>query len=556
MQIAYYVNAFTHLCTDCIPEFLMALADLILTSCKITDVDPNNNSDITNEDLQPADQLISADSQAEDPLDFEIKSRLAQPSLFPDDDFIIPDSLRTFRKSHSMIQSIALNRSHTLNTRRLMDAASIIVQVECRKRGPEFIERIVKDRLSPMFETRVTELANLANIPGKNYVRLREDMRILYDMDFAWNVMGDDGQIEWNARSHYLSYLAMGQGEKSSIIRFAMDPAILALILEPKLWARFNLASKAGIGTSAAYALWQFAYRYLGNPSKVTAAIPVETMIEMLVGPSKYVKRENAKVTVSYGEFKRRSLNDAIARVNDIPALTHKLELKEIFSGKRVAKIQFRFVPKVQAQLDLPPLAWPKEAIELLSSIGYTLEEQSILAQAHSYIVIADTLERLASAEQRIRARGEVVFSRKALFDGILDKVAKGAVLADITDEAIASEARVRESERIAQERKQRMDSAFLTHQRKVFTVNFSDLLSAEVRDALITKFLKSDIGKKNQLLIDRGWSAANVGLMTILRTWLQEFEPDAHNMLLPAPEDRSIEAWLAWQLDSKLPDE
>jgi Initiator Replication protein len=520
-------------------------------------VSSSNDFDTTsNDEPSSQGQSVGATPQVQSDSEFEVKSRLNQPSLFPDEDFIIPDSLRTFRKSHSMIQSIALNRSHTLNTRRLMDAASIIVQLECRKRGPEFIERIFKDRVSPMFETRVTELAALANIPGKNYVRLREDMRNLYEMDFAWNVMGDDGQIEWDARSHYLSYLAMGQGDKSSIIRFAMDPAILSLILEPKLWARFHLASKVGIGSSAAYALWQFAYRYLGNPSKVTAAIPVDTMIEMLVGPSKYVKRSDGKVTVAYGEFKRRCLNDAIARVNDIPSLTHKLELKEIYSGKRVAKLQLKFVPKLQAALDLAPLAWPKEVIDLLTSIGYTAEDQSILAQAHSFIVIADSIERLAGAEQRIRARGDAVFSRKALFDTILDNVAKGAALAEITDEAITTEARVRESERIALERNERMESAFSAHQRRVFNTNFSDSMSPAARDVLISKFLKSEGEKLSVLpLLSRGWSASNVGLMTIFRTWLQETDPESHNALLPAPEDRSIEAWKSWKLESSLPE-
>lgn len=50
-----------------------------------------------------------------------------------------------------------------------MNAVSLIAQVECRKRGSEFFERILKERLSPMFETKLTELATLANIPGKNY---------------------------------------------------------------------------------------------------------------------------------------------------------------------------------------------------------------------------------------------------------------------------------------------------------------------------------------------------------------------------------------------------
>ena len=99
------------------------------------------------------------------------------------------------------------------------------------------------------------------------------------------------------------------------------------------------------------------------------------------------------------------------------------------------------------------------------------------------------------------------------------------------------------------------MDTAFAAHQRDVFAANFSNVMTPDERDILITKFVDSDMGKKQQLLIARGWSASNVGLMSIFRTWLQEFEPEAYNTLLPAPEDRSKEAWLSWRLDAKLPE-
>lgn len=481
---------------------------------------------------------------------FEARSRLDQPSLFPDEEFYLPDSLSTFRKSHSIITSIALNKSHTLNTRRLMDATAIVAQIECRKRGPEFIQKVLNERVSPMFETRVTELATLADITGKNYVRLRDALNSLYDLDFAWNALGSDGQVAWNARSHYFSYLGFGQGDKSSLIRFAMDPAVLGLVLEPNMWARFNLASKKGLGTSAAYALWQFAFRYLGTPKGLTAAIPTEVFVEMLVGPSKYVKKVKDKSVVSYGEFKRRVLQDALVRVNDNAALTHTLELKEILSGKRVVKVQFKFHPKKQAALDLPPLAWPQEAVDLLSSMGFSPTELSALAQGNSYVIIADALERLPVVEQKIRARGDVVHSRKALFNGILDRVAKGSVLADITDESLQEELRVRDAEQAALVRKQRMDEAFSLHQRDVFAKNLL-AMSAEDRDELAQLFLDSDKGKANLALVERsGWTTENVGLMAVFRGWLKEFQVDAYNRLLPYPQDRTIEAWMSWKLD------
>ena len=179
---------------------------------------------------------VNKDSQAAIPpdLDFQMRRREPeQPSLFPTTDLIVPETLRNIKKSVSAIHTSPTNAEHSLNTRRLFDACILVAQIDCRGREKQLVERIRTDRISPMFEVRVTEIARLANIPGKNYVRLYKDLDKLYDMSLRWNLIGDDAQVEWEMKSHLLSALGYGQGHKRGLIRFAFDPAILEIVLEP-----------------------------------------------------------------------------------------------------------------------------------------------------------------------------------------------------------------------------------------------------------------------------------------------------------------------------------
>jgi len=41
-----------------------------------------------------------------------------------------------------------------------------------------------------------------------------------------------------------------------------------------------------------------------------------------------------------------------------------------------------------------------------------------------------------------------------------------------------------------------------------------------------------------------------NVPATAVLRGWVLKSQPDFLDMLLPAPQDRSFEDWVAWRLD------
>lgn len=483
--------------------------------------------------------------------EFTTKSRGDQPALFPTEDLIIPETLRSMRKSISAIFAVPskAEHNHSLASHRLFDAAILVAQIEMKQRGPDFLRRVREDRVSPIFETRVTDLARLAGIPGKNYERLREALDLLYAMDLTWNIV-DDNQVDFKMRAHFFSMLGYGEGKSRGLVRFSMDPSILEIVLEPKHWAALSLPAMKGLGTSPSYALYQACFRYVGTASKMTAALDVQDWILLLVGQSHYVKEvEPGRYEVAYADFRRRVLNDAIERVNNVAALDYTLELKEHRSGRRVSKLQFKLVPKAQRRLDLE-LTWPPAAIDVLKGLGFTDSGVLDLSQAHSYEEVADALERLrAQAEKKRAAGGLPIGARKAYFLGILANISKGVALAEINEEEVEREARAKAESLAAEDRQERMREAFAAHQSKVANARLFEL-DEQDRQALFDEYEASSSFASARILASRGWSPSNVGALAMFRGWLLKARPERYAELLRDPQDQSFEAWTAWRIE------
>jgi hypothetical protein len=477
---------------------------------------------------------------------------LHQTSLFPTAELTIPDALKTLKKSVSAIHAVPIkaDQNHTLNTRRLFDACIVVAQLECNKMGREKMARVIEERISPAFDTRISQLMKLAGISGKNYERVKEDLQALYEMDLRWNVMGEDKSVLYDMRAHFLSSLGIGLNNKQGYVRFSLDPDILAIVLEPSQWASLSLQAMHGLKSASSLALYQNCWKYINTQSKLTAAFPTETWIELLVGPSRYIsKNADGKVVISYKDFKRRVLLDAISRVNEIPALQHKLVLKEIFSGNRVARLQFRLEPKKQLVLSMP-MNWGQEVVEPLKALGLDEQEIVSLSEVYSLEVVAESLRKLSVAIQLKQEKGQPISSRKAYFQGILDNIARGATEAELNLEQIEREAQAQESQRRNDERKKRNEEEFGRHQIEKLRATLFEW-PQEQREALLREFEQSEEGKRNKMLWERGWAVdKNLGAYTVLKLWLTQARPELFEALLPQPEDRTMESWLAWRLE------
>lgn len=479
-----------------------------------------------------------------------------QPSLFPNELFA-PKGLKIFRKGISALHTIPVNKGHTLNSKRVMDAIVVLVQIHFKQLPKHQRETLRELNASPLFKVTKGDLRALAGIQSKEFGRIEDVLDLLHDMKIQWNVLGEDAAVEWKMTSRFLASYGIGLGRNEHMVCFSIDPRVLYLLLEPRLWASLNLDVQHQLGTETSYALYQHAFRYVGTVNKVTADFPVVTWIELLMGPCRYLQIDpdtGEKRVVNYSEWKKRYLLPAIERVNNVQALGHTLELIETRSGMKVRRIQFRFVAKKQAKLDLP-FNWPDAVVASLHSMGFKDADLSDLAQGFTLDEVVESLARFSTANERKSAQGKTIVAPKAFLLGILGNVAEhGATRqAGMDEELLASTERQAQAERakeLAIEKQERARQDFVQHQ----TRRISDALldwPDDRRQALLCEFESStDFAKVKLLLAKKGWErGGNFGAWTILRTWLIKEKTAIIDDLLVSPEDRSFEAWLIGRL-------
>lgn len=480
--------------------------------------------------------------------------------LFPPDELLLPDALNSYRKPVVAIHAIPERRdvSMKLSSRKLLDALPLAVQLDLRSRNKdevqELIRKIREDRAAPLFEVRTKELARLAGLTGQNMKRIHDLLAEMVGFPFIWNVLGEDGNVEFEAVAPLLIRRDKGVGTKEGYTRFAFEPEILLWYLEPKMWATMSWATMSSIGRSAgpgqeaAYGLYQNIWRYLGTTQKVTPAHDLATWIDLIIGPSRFVKLNAAgdKEVDDYKDFKRRYLVPGLEILNSHHALNHTVELEEKKSGRKVARLRFKFHEKRQGSFEFP-LGWPPASLKYLEEIGFSEKDISTLSQLYLYEQVAEALKRLPGAEQRIHAKGGKVYSRKALFNGILANVANGDAQTAEEEARLMAEAQKRQQQEMEEQRMTALQGKFSAHQRGLITAGLQNL-PAEERSALIQEHLAAK--PEDRIMYKPG----DFGLpyMVLFCKWLAAAHPERYAAWLPEPKDNNFQSWLVWQLSNR----
>lgn len=505
---------------------------------------------------EDTDFLITARPEAADP----------QPSLFSADELAIPkqppqkyDELQLpvggisqYRKGIAALHSVPTNGSHTLNSRRIMDAIVALVQIHFKRLPKPHREMLLKMEASPVFRVSRAELREMAGIQSKSFDRVKEVLERLHDMKINWNVLGEDAQVQWEMKSRFLASYGIGQGVYEGQVCFSIDPRVLELVLEPRLWVSLHLDVQKQLGTETSYALYQNTWRYIGTTNKVTASFATATWIELLMGPCRYVKTlpNGDKRVVDYSEWKARYLKPAIEKINNVSALAHTLELIEIRSSLKVRRLQFKFVPKLQAKLDLP-VTWDEPVVEALKSLGFQDNEIAVLSHGFSLDEVVESLNRFRGAENKKKALGQRIVAPKAFFNGILNNVNTQASLDDEAVNELEKKARAEEAEARAKDAQERATYEFNAFQTGRLVESLDDWLP-ERRQELLSAFEASPDFPKVRPLLTNGWDKPGKAVWTMLKSWLLLARPADFYELLPNPEDRSLEAWLMWRLSKE----
>lgn len=511
------------------------------------------------EGAAPGQPLLRLVSPEEEGADYEVLM-LPEPELamFMPDELFVGNTLNEYRKPVAAIHSVPERRdaSLKLSARKLMEALPLAVQLDLRARrkdeAQELVRKIREDRATPLFEIRTKELGRLAGLAVSNMDRIHDMLAELVGFKFIWNVLGEDGQAEYESVAAFLIRRDKGVGARRGYTRFAFEPEILLWFLEPQMWAKLSWTVMSslgghgnGPGQEAAFGLYQNTWRYITTHAKLTPAHDTATWIDFILGPSRFVQVDASgkKTVVDYKDFKRRYLLPGLSILNAHPALNHTVECKEEFSGRRVARLRFHFKEKLQESFDLP-LGWPPATLNQLEEIGFREKDIVTLSQLYPYDQVTEALKRLPGAEQRTRAAGSRVYSRKAFFNGILVNVAKGEAQTAEEEAKLLKEAEKRQLEEDEAQRMRALTEKFRGHQRTLILAALQALPAAE-KSALFEEHLAADPGARVL------FKAANpgAGYFSAFTTWLAKARPELMNSWLPEPKDKNLQSWLGWRL-------
>ncbi|MBK3780011.1 hypothetical protein G3A43_07060 [Paraburkholderia aspalathi] len=515
--------------------------------------------------VDAAESLVRIVSEEDAPGDFEVMSAPdagpgPQGWLFHPDELLLPDALNSYRKPVAAIHSIPERRdiSLKLSARKLMEALPLAVQLDLRSRGreeaQELVRKIREDRATPLFEIRTKELGRLAGLSLSNMERIHDTLAEMVGFPFIWNVLGEDGKVEYEATAPFLIRRDKGLGAKNGFTRFAFEPEILLWFLEPTMWATLSWTVMSGIGRSngpgqeAAFGLYQNIWRYIGTSAKLTPLLPVATWIDLIIGPSRFVTvdAKGNKDVVDYKDFKRRYLVPGLEILNAHHALNHTVEVIEDKSGRKVMRLRFKFIEKRQESFDFP-LGWPPASLKYLEEIGFSDREISTMSQLYRYEQVQEALNRLPAAEQRVRTKGSRVYSRKSFFNGILGNVVKGEVQTAEDEAKLLKEAEQRQQQETEKQRMQALQSKFGAHQRGQIAAELQKLPTDE-RNALTQEHLAAK--PEDRIMFKAG--ELNTPYLVLFCKWLETAHAELYASWLPESKDQNFQSWLVWQLTNR----
>lgn len=212
-----------------------------------------------------------------------------------------------------------------------------------------------------MYSLPLAKLRNVAGIQIKDTKHIQESLKELMSIIVDYNILGKDKQEEWGAFT-LLSEVKVTSGEVS----YAFPPSIKNALLNPRMYARINLAITRGLTSKYSLALYEVARDY------VNVSIPRMTIktFRNLMGLEEG-QYEN------FPDLRRRVIEPAVEEINRKTDL--RIELEYIKDGRKVIGMQFSVHEQIAAIDGIPIDEAIKKVQEMIAHIPELIDNENFM---------------------------------------------------------------------------------------------------------------------------------------------------------------------------------
>lgn len=251
-------------------------------------------------------------------------------------------------KATAVVHMYPLSGTYNHFSRRVYNALLVLALRVWNAMTADHRAKVLSQRRVLRFTSTVGEISKVLRATSNATDRIYDAVDNLYKLECRFDAMAEDASI-WGISSRLISQHARpekGTGE----IQWEYPPDVFQLLMKPTKYAIIDLRLSNTLSSGSALALYENTHRYVSNPGHLTAKLPVEDWIRLIVTTRSAV---NYFDRGKYRYFKRDVLMPAIEELNSSEICPIQVTLQET-KGLRGRVTHIQFVVEHKKQLALP----------------------------------------------------------------------------------------------------------------------------------------------------------------------------------------------------------
>ncbi|ANA41755.1 hypothetical protein A2G06_16570 (plasmid) [Geobacter anodireducens] len=223
-------------------------------------------------------------------------------------------------------------------------------------------EQAIENPDLEMYSVTLNKLRTFGGLQIKDTKHIQESLKELMSIVVDYNILGKDKQEEWGAFT-LLSEVKVSGGEVS----YAFPPSIKNALLNPRMYARINIAITRGLSSKYSLALYEIARDY------VNVSIPRMTIKTF----RKLMGLDDGQYE-NFPDLRRRVIEPAMEEINQKTDL--QIALEYIKDGRKVIGLQFSVHEQTTAADGIPLEDAVLKIEEMISHIPELVENEKFMA--------------------------------------------------------------------------------------------------------------------------------------------------------------------------------